>query len=1406
MSRIFLSHSSRDWREAVALKHWLIEQRPQLVNEIFLDVDPGTGLPTGARWKQELFKANSRCEAVICLLSAAWSASHECRVEYRTAEGFGKQIFCARLEDTNDSEITSEWQRCDLFGDGPRTTVTAPDGPTVEFATRGLFALRDEIRGAEIGASNFVWPPKDDEDRAPYRGWEPLEEIDAGVFFGRDAAIVRGLDELRGMRTAGLKSLFVILGPSGAGKSSFLRAGLLPRLRNEDRRFLPLDIMRPARNALTGDFGLASSIHKARRRLKLPGAPLGEIKNACTGDPQRVAGLLTELRSVAAERLRDRGQQDTEPGGAPTLVLPLDQAEELFAADAGPQASQFLTLLATVLVTLNATDTGLLVAATIRTDRYESMQDHPALAGINTVLFDELKSMPPTQFKEVITGPADRTADAEVRLVVAPDLVVRLLEDVIEGADTLPLLSLTLARLYADWGTTGELTLDQYKNMGTMANVVQTEIDEILSRDDDERAHQLELLRSAFIPWLATINAASDQPMRKVARYSDLPEDSRPLIDQLVDNRLLVKNVRDGQLVVEVALESLLRQWDNLAGWLSDQRQNLKAADDIERNATAWETHDRDAEWLISGTRLTDAETLSAIPEFTKRLSGYQEYLRACRQAESDRERVEEERRERELKEVKEHADTLRRRSRVLQAVLAATALVAAVAAVASVLAINATNTANDRTRDARILREVSDSEAMLADLRPGGDVRAIQEILAANLVKPSDVVDSAMLKALVDRRRLLAVSDTGGRIAAISAAGRAVVTRADNSLQVVDVSTGQPVGKPIPAGTEGASNVLISADGRRVAAVSFTAQMRAWDADSGQPIGKPFNGPDPFLVSVAAFSADGHYIAVGSGDNLLQVWNADTGQPTTGAPIVAAIASKPTSLAFDQSARRVVAGFDDGSMQLFDTFTGAPLGRPVAAHKATVLSVAFSADGTRIATGSADATVNVWNAGTNESVAKNLPGQRSAVNSVALSPDGQHVAYGSDDRTIIVSSVDAGGYYTLEGDHDAVTGVAFSPDGQRIISGSTDKSVRIWNATDVSLSTSEPMRHPQRNMDLVLGGLQLAALFAQNEALGAALAAKTGNPADAVPPRRIKDKGGSDARFVISNTAFTFDHQRYAYATADGTVHIRATDGNKQIVKPLTGHLDWVFGVAFSRDGQRLVSGGADENVRLWNATSGDLIREFKLDHNQLARGVAISPDGRRVVAGLEDGTLRTWDADNGQPTGGPLTGHAGAVTAVAFSPDGTLIVSGSDDKTLRVWDATTGKPVGDPLTGHSSSIYSVAFSSDGKTIVSGGNDKTVRVWDVQSRQPVGSPLTGHDQPISSVEFGDGGRTIISEEALPLDGGGVTRTWPGPAAWADALCTKLTANMTRQQWHDWIAPDIDYIAVCPKLPPPAVA
>ncbi|MGH3970456.1 MAG: toll/interleukin-1 receptor domain-containing protein, partial [Mycobacterium sp.] len=215
VSRIFLSHSSRDNRQAVALRQWLAEQRPELADEIFLDIGEEAGLRPGQGWQEALRQANDRCEAVVCLLSCNWETSHECKTEYRTAENLGKQILVARLDDLGDTDITSEWQRCDLFAEGPQTEIPLTSGPPVRFNAAALRRLRKALEGPGIGPQNFVWPPVEYPQRAPYRGWDTFENIDAAVFFGRDAAIVRSMDELRTMRRFGLKSLFVVLGPSG---------------------------------------------------------------------------------------------------------------------------------------------------------------------------------------------------------------------------------------------------------------------------------------------------------------------------------------------------------------------------------------------------------------------------------------------------------------------------------------------------------------------------------------------------------------------------------------------------------------------------------------------------------------------------------------------------------------------------------------------------------------------------------------------------------------------------------------------------------------------------------------------------------------------------------------------------------------------------------------------------------------------------------------------------------------------------------------------------------------------------------------------------------------------------------------------------------------------------------------
>ncbi|BBX17592.1 hypothetical protein CRI77_24635 [Mycolicibacterium duvalii] len=1392
MSRIFLSHSSRDARQAVALKQWLVEQTPPLANEIFLDVDPASGLRTGTRWKDALRQANARCEAVVCLLSTNWEASHECKVEYRTAENLNKQIFVARLQPSTGDDLTSEWQRCDLFGDGPVTAVDIGGGPPVEFSTAGLYRLRDGIRGAGIGAESFVWPPPDDPDRAPYRGWEPLEESDAAVFFGRDAQIVRALDTMRGMRVAAIDALLVILGPSGSGKSSFLRAGLLPRLRREDRRFVLMDIVRPERNALTGTSGFAAALAGTRRQFDLPAAALGDIKQRCAvGDVDAVAGWMSEIRQAAARRLLDRDTGEAAVS-APTLVLPLDQAEELFGADTGPSAEGFLRLLAGVAEIMNADDLGLVVTATIRTDRYEVMQTHPALAGLGTVLFDELKPMPPTQFKEVITGPAARATESGRPLQVAPDLVDRLLADSAEGADTLPILALTLSRLYVDYGGTGELTLRSYENLGGMRRVVQTEIDEVLSRDPQQRAAELSALRAAFIPWLATINADSDQPMRRVARWADLPAESRPLIDALVAKRLMVKDNRDGQVVVEVALESLLRQWDELAGWLRDERKDLKDADDLERAAAAWSGNDHNPSWLLEGSRLAEAIRLANEPGFRERLASTHPFLDASHQREQQRRAAEEQQRRAELTAAQEraqhaqerqataeaHAATLRRRSTVLRAVLAGTAVVAVVAVVTSIVAVLARGQAQHRFQQATAVRLVSEADGILAGSRFGSDEQAFQQILAARVLD-QQIGDDAVYRAVVSRDDTVRIMRTSTPMdaVAVSPDGRLIAAGGrDDGVRVWNLDSGELIAERLGQHRDDVLALAFSPDGATLASAGRDTVL-LWAVDDLGATPREVKGRTG-AVGAVAFSPDGRRIATGGWDGNLQMWDGRSGA-AIGAPLPAH-ADGIYALAFSPDGRQLATGSGDESVRLWDVESSREIGAPLTGHFASVRSVAFSRDGKFLASGSLDGTVRIWDVAAGTLAALPLTDHRDGVFSVAFSPDGSVLASGGGDNAVRLWDTQS---FTplgepLMGHQFEVFGVAFAPDGHRLVSSSYDQSVRLWDIQHLIPAQQRGVWSVAVSPDgsrIVSGGLDGTVRF-WDAATGRGVGAPLTGHENSVGP-----------------VAFSPGGDRVVSGSDDRTLRIWDAESGRPIGGPLVGHTGALYSAAFSPDGTRIVSGADDRTVRLWDARTGEQIGAPLTGHTGAVLTTVFSPDGGRVASGSADQTIRLWDTTTGEQIGDTIGGAIDWVNSIVYTADGDRFVSGTGDGQLRVWDAGTGQQVGEPLRGHTDSVMSVAIS--GTSLASGSADRTVRQWDLASLRPVGEPLTGHSQAARSVAIDHERGLIVSGSA-----DGTVRLWPTRGT-AEELCAKLTSNMSRQQWDQWVSPEIDYVATCPGLP-----
>jgi WD40 repeat protein len=445
--------------------------------------------------------------------------------------------------------------------------------------------------------------------------------------------------------------------------------------------------------------------------------------------------------------------------------------------------------------------------------------------------------------------------------------------------------------------------------------------------------------------------------------------------------------------------------------------------------------------------------------------------------------------------------------------------------------------------------------------------------------------------------------------------------------------------------------------------------------------------------VTSVSISIDGRTVLSGSDDGTIRLWDTDTGQPI-GEPL-RSHTNLVRSVAFSPHSRRIVSGSYDDTIIIWDAQSGRPIGEPIQGHTGSVLSVAFSPDGHQIISGSSDGTIRLWNAQTGHSIGEPFQDHMGPVFSVAFSPDGRRIASGSYRHTIRLwdaeSSLPVGD--PLRGHTSSVTSVAFSPNGLQIVSGSRDHTIRLWDSK-TGQSIGQPIR------------------------------------------------GHVGSVFCV---AFSPDGRRIVSGSYDDTIRLWDTNTGEAIGGPIQGHSSSVFSVIFSPDGNQIISGSGDKTIRLWDTKTGHPIGQSEQGHVGPISSVSFSPTGFQIVSGSYDSTIMLWDAETGQPIGKPLRGHNHSINSVAFSPDGRLIVSGSYDNTIILWDVKTGQSIGEPLRGHTRSVNSVAFSPDEPMIVSGSNDGTVRLWDTEIGQAIGEPLQGHATSVFSVAFSPDGDRIIS-------------------------------------------------------------
>lgn len=326
------------------------------------------------------------------------------------------------------------------------------------------------------------------------------------------------------------------------------------------------------------------------------------------------------------------------------------------------------------------------------------------------------------------------------------------------------------------------------------------------------------------------------------------------------------------------------------------------------------------------------------------------------------------------------------------------------------------------------------------------------------------------------------------------------------------------------------------------------------------------------------------------------------------------------------------------------------------------------------------------------------------------------------------------------------ITSLAYSADGQWLLCGTMDRSVSVWDPvrrrhrarltghTGVVLSVA----CGPAESGLVASGSADSTARLWSLARSGAAGCSLGSDSGGVEANLLHVMTGHDD--FVNGVALSATGEWLATASDDHTVRVWHTSSGVE-GQVLRGHTSYVTCVAFSglsAAGELLASGACDNAVILWlapcSSTGTELQRCVLASHSETVNAVAFDATASLLASASDDMTVCVWAVAERQ-LAQTLKGHTAIVNSVSFSGNGALIASGSDDRTVRVWGATTGDQLW-AMRGHNHDVRAVCFSPVSPVMVASGSyDRSLRLWDPSTGQQVAS-FDGRSRTVTSLSL----------------------------------------------------------------------
>lgn len=1128
----------------------------------------------------------------------------------------------------------------------------------------------------------------------PYKGLSVFQPDDANVFFGREAFIDQLLTRLRG--NGAVPRFLAVIGPSGSGKSSVVRAGLIPALE---------------RDSISGSSQWVAAIMTPHIN------PFHELE--------------TVLQSVSVKQqldLLDLLQRDSYglsrvarlilPESRPLLLI-VDQFEELFTlVEDQSKARQFIDVLYAA-----ATDprSSVRVVITLRADFLDRPLMYPDFSWLVQTQTEMVIPLTPDELERTITLPAE-----QAHVTVEPGLVAKLVTEANEQPGALPLLQFALTELY-DHRIGNSISLETYDEIGGLQQILAAQADRILDSFD---AAQQEAARQLFL-YLITLGEGTEDVRRRVAirdleSLDVLTETMQYVTHFLAANRLLTLDVDRAtrEPSVEVAHETLIREWSRLRGWLEESRSDVRMERLLAGAANEWQHHNGEESYLMRGARLAQFEGWRETTDLA--LTDLENKFLDASIAERDR--------------------RLRQR-RLLRNAAAVVVLFAAV--LMGVLALTATearNRAKESEQEALRQASIGLAAQALAELDSDTPERAVLLALEALEHYPyTPQAERALAQAVYATRPYTDLAVTGGlattRATAFSPDGAYLVSvSAEYDAVIWDIATGEDriIGNSYVAMDERRAYIDVdwSPDGSYfvvVAAANESSTVGAgtitvWELSNSENI-STWSGHAEQDIWTVDWSSDGTFIVTGGSDNLVRIWNADTYEETqsltghTGS--IQAVALSPDD-------RLLASGSSDATIRIWDAQTGETL-HILSGHLGTINALDWSSDGTQIISAGDDGVAIIWDAMSGE-IQQTLLGHTAALRNVDWSPDGTLVATASADGTsriwdIVSNSVVS----TLQG---TSRGLSWSPDGTKLVVIVGQGTLRMW---DMSQRPLRLVGHEAGLIDGKWTADDSRIVTSAFDGTARVWNAQTGELELTFSNHRV---GGNP---VVADISISPDSRWVATSGTDN--HVRVWDvetGTERLVLP-----DLYASREFSSDGAQLAI-ASDNRILIVDVETDEILYDVDPEYGEggcASIRMSWSPDSRYfVVPCFAQPRADIWDAQTGKHV--MTLKHEVGVHASDWTLDGTRILTADASGLIHIWDAASGDLLYD-MNAHTSIVWDVEISPDGSRAASGGDSGRVRIWDIETRQEVNSYDVGFS--ILDVYWSADGSQLLATGIRPI-------------------------------------------------------